>query len=966
MAKITARQTGGYFVFAFSWVLYLITLSPTVSFWDSGEFIACANGLEIGHAPGAPFYLMLSKVLSAFVPAASVAFCINLLSAIASAVTIWLLYSTLLLIIDKIKDKQVSRSPDNSFILPALVGSLTFAVSDTFWFSAVEAEVYALSLLFTAFTLWAVLKWETELPNTHAHRWLLLIAFSMGLSVGVHLLNLLCIPVIFYWVYIHLYPNKKHKHVQGLAMGLAVLFIVHFLVVENGLFLAKKMELWAVNVLNMPLHSGLLCFVALLLSLMVAGIYFFRRRNQLVHFLFLTSSVFLLGLSSYAMVIIRANAYPAINLNSPTDVFSLESFINREQYGQRPLLRGEWFGAEHTQIEPDFNYRVNDQGKYESYPQSQKIKYKKEDLNFLQRMYSPKPQHIQGYRYWTGLQDGERPTLMHQVEFMLRYQIGHMYFRYFMWNFSGRQNHYQGHGDFLNGNFTTGFPFIDSRFLGSRHFLHSNELTSRARNHYFMLPLLFGFIGILLLVQRKKWSVLLFLGGLFLLTGVGITLYLNQPPYEPRERDYVFVGSFYAYALFIGIGVWALLQKIKQLSPSRFTQWAALIAVLLALPGLMLANNFNDHTRNDRTLARDLAASYLNSCAPNAILFTYGDNDTYPLWYLQQVEGLRRDVSVVNIGLLSADWYIFQQTVAQKGRKPLQFSIPVDRYKTGDLDYVAVVNSASNPITLDHALGFVGDTAANTRLALSSTSKLDYIPSNQLQLNKASGSTLNINKSYLTKGEVALIDMIASNYSSRPIYFGNGTPASAIIGFNRYVFPYGIVGRLLLDMEQPDTEELYRLLTEKVQLGIPVKSWWDQTCTDAIRLSGLQKSVQELARSLLQNGQREKAQHLLEKYVDLSLISHTNSPETNLPWIEVLFKAGLNKMAVDYLEKSTYSVMQDFNFYSSSQIYLGDNMSYYAKSELLTLKKLHAIARAHGAMELAQWMEAVLMSEGVK
>ncbi len=956
LSKFSICQAVGFLVFALSGILYLITLSPTVNFWDSGEFIACANGLEVGHAPGAPLYLMLARMFGAFAPDVYVAVYINFLSAMASAATIWLLYSTLLLILKKVQP----YTPDSFSILSAVIASLTFAFTDTFWFSAVEAEVYALSLFFTAFTIWAVLKWENELSGGRAHRWLLLIAFTMGLSVGVHLLNLLCIPVVIYWVFIHLNISKKGKHTVGLMLGIAALLLVQFFAVQNGLFIAKKMELLLVNSLHLPVHSGLLMFAILLIASLVIGIYVSRKKNQLVHFLFVAATLFAFGLSSYAMVIIRANAHPAINLNSPTDVFSLESFINREQYGERPLLMGAWFGAEHIKTENVFSYRLNEKNRYERFEKTQQLIYDKADLGFMQRMYSPQQHHIVGYRYWSGLQAGEKPTLMHQLDFMIKYQLGHIYFRYFMWNFSGRQNHYQGHGDFLNGNFATGLPLIDQQSIGSRHFLHTNELTSKARNHYFMLPLLFGLGGILLLIKKKKWDILIFLSLLFLLTGAAIALYLNQPPYEPRERDYVFVGSFYAYTIFIGLGVWALLTKIAQLSPSRFTQWTASIALLLALPGLLISNNFDDHNRSDRTLAHDLAMSYLQSCGSNGILFTYGDNDTYPLWYLQEVEGVRRDVSVVNMGLLSADWYVQQQTIRQQGREPLRFTIPLERYKSGDLDYAGVINRSGAPMALIAALNFVGDTAAATQLTMTGGSKLDYLPSDKFQLGSNPGYILKIEKSYLMKGEIALLDIIATNNSNRPIYFGNGTPPSAMIGLNEFVQPYGIVSKLLLDKNHPDTNELYRLLYEKVNISTPTKSWWDQTCTDAIRLSGLQQEVQALANDLLQKGKKYEAQSILQKYETFQFLAHSNSIKINIPWIRVLYKADLNAEAFSYMEKSTYSIFQNIAFYRASETYLGENMLYYATEEEANLKQLRSVAEEHDAIYLVQQIDELL------
>lgn len=937
-------QVGGFSVFTFSLTLYLLTLSPTVNLWDCGEFIACANGLEVGHAPGAPLYLMLARMFSIFASPNQIALCINVFSALASAATIWLLYSTILLILNKIDENKIGEHS----IASAMVGSLTFAFTDTFWFSAVEGEVYALSLFFTAFTVWAVFKWETKLPHKNAHQWLILIAFTMGLSVGVHLLNLLCIPVVVYWVFIKLQPAVKHKHIYGLLLGFSILVFIQFVFIQNGLFFAKNIELILVNKLHLPVHSGLILFVVILMSFLITGIILFRNRNQFVHFSFLATLIFVIGISSYAMVIIRANAQPGINLNNPNHVFSLESFINREQYGERPLIMGAWFGAEREDIKPVFNYRLNKNGEYSLHEQGNKLVYNANDIDFLQRMHSSQQHHKKGYYFWSGLENGEKPTLMHQLEYMFKYQFGHMYFRYFMWNFSGRQNHYQGHGDFLHGNFITGLPFLDKQFLGNRDYVHTKELTSKARNQYFLLPLLFGIIGILMLIKRKKWNLLIFLGSLFLLTGIAIAFYLNQPPFEPRERDYVFVGSFYTFSIFIALGAWVFLETIQQLSPSKFTNLIAIAALFLALPILLIANNFNDHDRSDRNLARDMAISCLNSCDQNAILFTYGDNDTYPLWYLQEVEGVRRDVHVVNIGLLSADWYVEQQSIKQKGKDPLLFSIPLNRYKKGDLDYAAIINKTSEAVAIKKCLTFIGDTTFNTQLQTKGVGVIDYLPSHTLQLGTDTSLYLKINKNYLMKGEIALLDIIGTNHPERPIYFANGTPKSAMLGFDKFSNAYGVLSKISWGTQEPNTAELLQLFNDKINIPVPEKSWWDESCLNLIHLSKLESATLSLSERLMAQGDTVSAQVILGKFYPISILPYYNLSDKDLTWIKTLFKANLQKEARVCLENNVYASIQNFNFYVSSQEILGSNMLAYANEEMQHLKECRAIANRFG------------------
>ncbi len=951
--NISLQNLIAVLLFIGSLSVYLLTLSPTVNFWDCGEFIACAHKLEVGHAPGAPFYLILARFFALFVPAHKVAWSVNLLSALASAFTVLLLYkSTVLLLLKR------SGRLSNMHLLAAGLGALTFAFTDSFWFSAVEAEVYALSIFFTAFTIWAVLQWEYTYPKKEANRYLLLIALMMGLSVGVHLLNLLCIPVIVSVVYNTLYPHKKLKQLWGLLIGFGLLVLIQWFVIQHGLWIAKYLELLLVNKINMPVHSGLIAFFLLLFSGLGLGIYLSCKKNALVHACCLAGFFFFMGLSTYALVIIRSQAYPSINLNQPTTVFSLESFLNREQYGQRPLIYGAWFGAKRKDIESTYSYRLNSQNKYEKYAANGKVTYHAKDKSVLQRMYSGQDRHVNGYYYWSDLEKGEKPTFFHQLSFLFRYQLGHMYFRYFMWNFAGRQNDIQGQGDFLNGNFKTGYFFIDQNSLGSRKVRHTNELTSRARNKYFLIPLLIGLLGILYLIWAKEWDLLIRISALFILAGPLIAFYLNQPPAEPRERDYVFVGSFYAFCMFVAWGVWSILKGLQHHSKSTLTNYLVALLLLLALPVLMLGNNFNDHNRKDRTLARDMAMAYLNSCAPNAILFTYGDNDTYPLWYLQEVEEIRKDVRVINVGLLSADWYVQQQGMAQQGTLPLKFTIPMDRYKSGDMDYAAVVNHSAEALDIYKGLQIVGDTSSQNQLTTRNNQRLDFLPAAKLRLTDK--VAIQLHKNYVMKGEISLLDIIASNYKERSIYFTNGTPSHATLGFNQYAQDYGIVSRLNIEQRKADVLELYRLFTEKINMNVPEKSWWDETCMHSLLISDLHGATINLVQQLLDEGYTDKAVDVVNRFYPVSMQVNYSSHRKDIHWINVLYACGLKDKAQRYLEKTSYASLQNFQYYMESKKYLGQNMLAYAKEEMKYIEKLEKVAAENNEMAVVALIQSII------
>ncbi len=650
-------------LFILSASLYLITMAPTVSLWDCGEFISCAARLEVGHPPGAPFFLLLGRFFTLFASDASqIAWWSNLLSVFVSAATISLLYYIIALII-----KFSWPAQHNVYLkvsLPAAIGAMLFAVTDTFWFSAVESEVYALSLFFTAITFWAILRWEEDWQNKKTGlRWIILISYLTGLSIGVHLLNLLTIPVLVMIVWFRMQHYGWKEMTKALLVGFLILGVILFAFVQNGLWLASKVELFAVNQLGLPMQSGLIAFVLILFAILFYVIFKTREKNNLLHFICINLLVFFLGYGSYALIIIRANAETPINLNDPSHVFAFDSFMNREQYGERPLLYGPYFNAKPEELKTKDTYRPVD-GEYESFKKMQSYTYNDANCGFLPRMHSQQQHHIYGYHYWADAdpQSETKPSFAQNMKFLFRYQIDFMYIRYFMWNFAGRQNDNQGQGDMMDGNWISGITPIDALRLGDRDHLHPSESDNKAHNRYYLLPLLFGIVGMIFMSSNNSQAKQYFRAVLILLimTGPAIVLYLNQTPYEPRERDYAFVGSFFAFSIFIGIGIYALIHWVTDKYKVKWGYLLTGILAFLALPALMLSENFDDHNRANRYFDLNIARSYLESCEPNAILFTYGDNDTYPLWYAQEEEGIRTDVRVINFSLMGADWCIRQ------------------------------------------------------------------------------------------------------------------------------------------------------------------------------------------------------------------------------------------------------------------------------------------------------------------
>lgn len=898
----------GWLSFLIALIVYFLTLEPTVSQWDCGEFIASAYKLQVGHPPGAPLFMIIGRVFSLFTSnVEKVAMMINSVSAFASAFTILFLFWTISHFLKKIAtvSNENTGESSQSFKVVALggafVGAMAYAFSDTFWFSAVEGEVYATSSLFTAVVFWAILKWENIANEPGANKWLILIAYLIGLSIGIHLLNLLAIPAIVLVYYFKKFKVTRKGVIYALGVSLILLLLIMYGIIPGIVQVATVVEKFFTNSVGLHYNVGVVIYVALLLSALIYGIYRtqFIRKNVFWNTILLGITVIVIGYSSYALIVIRSLAGPPMNENRPENVFSLLSYLNREQYGDRPLVRGNLYNAEVEDIE--YNkpiYILNkENNKYE-------IAYRKPELTMsgskvlLPRIYSRDSNHKQAYQEFGTIKDVHNPTYLDNLEFMLRYQIGHLYFRYFMWNFAGRQNDIQGHGNVLNGNWISGISAIDAARIGPQKNLPDKMKNHPARNTYYFLPLLLGLLGLFFQLDKNTrdfWIVM----SLFILTGIAIVIYLNQTPFQPRERDYAYAGSFYAFSIWIGIGVAGIFNILLKKLKANLASIIAVGIAILAVPVVLATENWDDHDRSGRYTTRDIARNYLNSCDKDAILFTVGDNDTFPLWYAQDVEGVREDVRIVNMMLFNMDWYVDQMRWQNYDSEPLPLSIPQSKYKAGTNNSI-YVRENDGWATLEYIMAFVESDDPRTKLPLRTGEKVDYIPTQKMifpvdsikviangtikpgdaqRLVKEIRFQLSPNQQIM-KGNLGQLDILATNKWQRPIYYTSGG-FDGSLGLEQYYRIEGLTYRIvplqtpyesILEMGDIDTDTLYdrlintfrwgRMNQEDVQLD-----YYTIRTLSVIRFRSLHT---RLAMKLLKEDKKDKAIEVLDHCMELA------------------------------------------------------------------------------------------------
>ncbi|WP_291859385.1 DUF2723 domain-containing protein [Marinilabilia sp.] len=934
----------GLLVLGVALFVYAKTAAPTVSFWDSGEFIASAALLQIPHPPGAPFYLMLARVFSLMAPdATSVAFFVNLLSAVASAFTVFFSYKILKLFFQMVRDTD-KLYPVWIEELAAVSGALLFAFTDTFWYSAVEAEVYALSLFFSAITFYIVLKWFVQ--KQASPRLFFLGVFLLGLSIGVHLLNLLMTPVfvlLFFWKQ---FGYNFQSTLKGLLVGFVVLGGLFLGLVSNGLWPAMKLEILLVNQWGFPQHSGLVSWFVLLTVVLVVGLTFTFRKHPVVHFCFMIVFLLFMGWTSYLMVPVRAAAKPDINMNAPDNVFAMQDYINRTQYGSRPLLVGPHAWAQAEDWKDTYRYAFDEaQSSYVNVPSGSVFGFSEEDYVLFPRMYSRQSHHIEGYEWWSGL-DGEfdSPELSHQLDFFLKYQVGHSYLRYLMWNFVGRQNDEQGHGDIVSGNWVTGIDFIDGQMIGSREHLHSGEAYNAAANQYYGLPLIFILIGFFFLLNagRGRMRVLLLLGTIFLISGLLLVIYLNQPPYEPRERDYVYVASFWALAMLAALGIYSLLKTICRFSGSTLTVGLSGFLLFLAGPGLLFSVNLNDHDRSERYVARDLAVSQLRSCPANSILFTYGDNDTYPLWYVQQIESVRPDVRLVNLGLLHTNWYQEYIRQAQIGNDGLKMTLPKSFYRDNAAEFFPVSSIHSAPEAADVVLKQLATAMSDNDEKHLADNRLH--PAWEMTLSNGKTLQMSIQRQYLSIGDLALYDIVVTNGDKRPVCFTRNMEMQSLGGISDHLKGLGLVWKLSSSAEldagsQGSLDQKMAVFTDSISIG-GNETWLDNTCRQALSASGYRTVTLELARELLAGGDKEKARKVLGKSIKEWPFSPMQNQRQMLDMAKLMQMSDDTKSASTLVENIVYVNLLDlYSFY-----YSGFDLEYLKRRYCGFFTELHDLA----------------------
>ena len=693
----------GWLTFAIALITYSLTIEPTVSAWDVGEYISTAVKLEVGHPPGAPLFQMLGAFFAMFTSDVSeIAKMVNFMSALASAFTILFMFWTISNLGQKlaIKSGGIVEGSYIAILGSSVVGSLAYTFSDSFWFSAVEGEVYAMSSFLMAILFWLGLKWESEIHLPRGNKWLILISFVVGLSFGVHILSLLVIPAIVMLYFFKTYKNINLKTTAiATIISVLILVLVFKFIFPFTLKFFSASELFFVNSIGLPFNSGSIIAGIILIALFYFGLSYTRKKNKITANNLVLSLLFMMiGFSSWMMLPIRANANTTINENNPSSARELLAYYEREQYGDANVFYDTYYSNTYSREQDRNNPTRDDKPKYEKKVVNGKDKYvivnnykdvlpnwSDKHKGFIPRMVDPSKEKM--YKAIAGIPENSkrRPTFAENIKFMISYQFGYMYGRYFMWNFVGRQNDIQGNLDIFNGNWLSGIDFIDEARLGSQQKLPPQVLENKGRNTYYFLPLILGIIGLLFQIKWDKenfYTLFLF----FLFTGAAIIFYTNPKPFEPRERDYAVVGSFYIFAIWIGFGVFALFDYLKSFVNKKALAIAVSVVSLLAVPTLMASENWDDHDRSNRYTTFLNAQAYLESCDPNAIMFTIGDNDTFPLWYMQEVEGIRTDIKLVNTSLFQTDWYIDQMKRATYKAAPIPSELTHDEYKYGTLD----------------------------------------------------------------------------------------------------------------------------------------------------------------------------------------------------------------------------------------------------------------------------------------
>src|ERR1700756_1134451 len=1052
----------GWLICAIATFTYCSTIEPTASFWDCGEYIACSYKLEVGHPPGAPFFLLIARFFSmfSFGDPAKAAMMINVMSGLCSSFSILFLFWTITRLAKKMMAPEGTEMDNGkmwAILGSGIVGALAYTFSDSFWFSAVEGEVYAMSSLFTAAVFWAILKWEEEANEPTATRWLILIAYLTGLSVGVHLLNLLVIPSICFIYYFKKYKFSWQGFFAAGAISVVLLGGIQGGIIPGIVKLSADYELFFVNKLGMPFNTGTLLYFVVLIALitsaiayslnkketyykltfglaivfallatastqsgggsmfiraiilggMVYAVHFLKNRHAVLNSIALSFAVMMIGYSSFFILVIRSQANTPMDENNPENALNMLSYLNREQYGDWPIGYGQYYNAP-TKPRNEFkdgtpiygkDLKTNKYVVLDARKNSIPV-YEDEFCTVFPRMWSQQSQHEAAYKYWGDVKgkpkqltdnNGETktvyvPTFGENLTYFWRYQLGYMYLRYFAWNFIGKQNDVQGlNNNPTEGNWITGIPAFDNaRLNADLTTVPSNVKNNKATNKFYALPFILGLLGLWFHYKRGLQDAFVVLC-LFFFTGLAITIYLNQYPYQPRERDYAYAASFYAYAIWIGLGVLFLYEFLVKRMNAKNAAIAA-TAVSLVVPTLMAADGWDDHNRSHKTMARDFAINYLNSCAPNAVLFTNGDNDTFPLWYAQEVEGIRTDVRVVNLSLFQTDWYINQCRRAAYDSKPLPFtaSMTEDKYEASKRDIVYFMDKNIGYVNLKELMDYVASDNPENKYNMGGD-YIDILPSNKFSLPVDSAKVVQngtvskglenrvvksidwqLKRNYITKNDLMVLDLLAGFNWDRPIYFAVTTGREAYIGLEDYLQLEGLAYRLTpIKSTREEMQNGARINSDIMYDNIMNKFQWGGMNNPGVYLdenamrfaSNMRIQIGGLAAQLVLEGKKDKAIKILDKAMQ-------EMPEETVPFDATMysicigyFQAGENKKAVPIAERLFTVFEEDLKYYNKLASHHKGSYGGEMRRAKELMVSLMQIARANGEQKLAKDFE---------
>ena len=995
------HRIAAIFSFAVSAVTYLLTIEPSASYWDCGEFIASSYKLEVGHPPGNPVFQLIARFFTMFGDNMHAAVLVNAMSAICSALTIFFLYLTIVWLAQRLIRRAESGYTTGQAIAiigSGVVGALAYCFSDTFWFSAVEAEVYAMSSLFTAIVFWLMTRWYDHADEPHANRRIVLIAFLMGLSIGVHLLNLLCIPALVFMFYYRKREDRGVTFAEGLKIflvGVVILGIINFLFIPYLPKIAAYFDLLFVNVFGLPYNSGAAFFLVAFLGLCFWGLFKTLEKGKVFwNTVLLCVTTLTVGFSIFSIDIIRSCAKTPTNEYQPDNAFTLVRYLSREQYGSTPLIYGQYFDSPYELKQTKYWAPLD--GKYKKVEGPVDAKYKSEGKMLFPRMWSSSPdgRYEDFYKAYTGGKGRSvagtktrKPTMGANLAYFFDYQINWMYWRYFMWNFVGRQNeiHAPAPGDIYHGNWESGIGFIDSIRLGDQSDAPASLLENKGKNHYFFLPLLLGLLGLFFQFERDKrgcWLTFL----MFFMTGIAIVIYLNQPPYQVRERDYAYAGSFYFFSAWIGLAVAAVYSWISDAVHKDSPLAAAAVALAFVLvPVEMAAQNWDDHDRSNRATAVEMARNYLNSVGPDGILITHGDNDTFPLWYAQEVEDVRTDVRICNTSLLGTDWHIDQMKWACNKSAPLSLSVGPGQYLYGTNEYIPILDTREQEMNISDVMKLFRH--PEVKVSMSSGRKVDYIASRKIAIPVIKENvlkagivsekfadmipekivlTISPDKDYISKPELFMLDLLSNYKWDRPINMLN-MGGDLNIGIKEYLRYEGysylftpIRNKITsTDVGLVDTDELYRKMTEVYSWDALSRDDWFVDYQNMYTHMGVM-SVRGLflscAKAFMKAGENDRAVEMLDRGFEIM----RNFPIEGIPVgmstndymvigaVEAYYKLGetekANALAAQmsaelltsarmYLEYYEYS-KDEFELCYSYLYYLTDTMKEHGNKEL--------------------------------